>query len=125
MQPESSKAVESRPSTADSVMIDNQSALELNGPKQSFNHQAISAQPSTAAKFTSQSPSKVEATVPVKPKTSQSVVQVDAFEQVKNEIYFFEIYKSFFSLERMNKFLLIYQKVIIHLIHSNEIVRII
>lgn len=117
--------MESRPSTADSGMTDIQATVESCCPKQSSNRQVVSAQPSTAAKFTSQSPSKVEATVPVKPKTSQSVVQVDAFEQVKNEIYFFEIYKSFFSLERMNKFLLIYQKVIIHLIHSNEIVRII
>ena len=112
MQPEPSKAVESRPSTADSGMIDNQSS----------NRQEASAQPLTAARLASQSPSKVEVTVPVKPKTSQSVVQVDAFEHVKNEICFSKIYKSSFSLERMNKFLLIYQKVIVQLIRSNKIV---
>jgi hypothetical protein len=45
-----------------------------------------------------------------KPNDCFFVFQVNESEQVKHEIYFFTIHNSLFSLEVMNKSLLVYQK---------------
>jgi len=109
----------SKPSTAASVLIDN--------------HVTRAASRQEVSAITRQTSSTVEvippAIVSTKPKTSQSissppqvnlinkklndsffVFQVNESEQVKHEIYFFTIHNSLFSLEVMNKSLLVYQK---------------
>jgi hypothetical protein len=104
-------------------VIDNQTAYDRYFPTkvgrvQSRHQQEISVQTSTAAGFASQTSSTFSSS---KSKTSQSVSHVDGFEQVNNEIYFREIYKTSFSLERMKTFLLIYQEVIKQLIQFIKI----
>jgi hypothetical protein len=111
----------SKPSTAASILIDN--------------HVTRVASRQEVSAITRQTSSTVEVIPPppvivsTKPKTSQSissppqvnsinkkpndcffVFQVNESEQVKHEIYFFTIHNSLFSLEVMNKSLLVYQK---------------